>query len=184
MSPASVRRGGRFRFAEGGGKGQAHTRADYRQGFRHARRHQRHEVRAPHRRSEAVPAPPKRSPVRPLENSFAYAHKAADGPRFRAQTGVLSHSGSQRSQTAALDFNFSAKSLRRLVGVRGFEPPTPSSRTMCATRLRYTPTSRPIRPANRPYRGAGHAAQASRLRGASHLRQRGPAALLPRSIED
>ena len=28
-----------------------------------------------------------------------------------------------------------------LVGVRGFEPPTPSSRTRCATRLRYTPTT-------------------------------------------
>ena len=27
-----------------------------------------------------------------------------------------------------------------LVGVRGFEPPTPSSRRKCATRLRYTPT--------------------------------------------
>ena len=26
-----------------------------------------------------------------------------------------------------------------LVGVRGFEPPTPSSRRKCATRLRYTP---------------------------------------------
>ena len=26
-----------------------------------------------------------------------------------------------------------------LVGVRGFEPPTPSSRTRCATRLRHTP---------------------------------------------
>ncbi len=26
-----------------------------------------------------------------------------------------------------------------LVGVRGFEPPTPASRTQCATRLRYTP---------------------------------------------
>ena len=26
-----------------------------------------------------------------------------------------------------------------LVGVRGFEPPTPSSRTKCATRLRHTP---------------------------------------------
>ena len=26
-----------------------------------------------------------------------------------------------------------------LVGVRGFEPPTPTSRTWCATRLRYTP---------------------------------------------
>lgn len=27
-----------------------------------------------------------------------------------------------------------------LVGARGFEPPTPSSRTRCATRLRYAPT--------------------------------------------
>jgi hypothetical protein len=35
------------------------------------------------------------------------------------------------------------KCLILLVGVRGFEPPTPSSRTMCATRLRYTPTPRP-----------------------------------------
>jgi hypothetical protein len=26
-----------------------------------------------------------------------------------------------------------------MVGVRGFEPPAPSSRTRCATRLRYTP---------------------------------------------
>ena len=26
-----------------------------------------------------------------------------------------------------------------MVGVRGFEPPTPSSRTKCATKLRYTP---------------------------------------------
>ncbi len=29
-----------------------------------------------------------------------------------------------------------------MVGVRGFEPPTPSSRTRCATRLRYTPICR------------------------------------------
>ena len=29
----------------------------------------------------------------------------------------------------------------KLVGVRGFEPPTPSSRRKCATRLRYTPKS-------------------------------------------
>ena len=27
----------------------------------------------------------------------------------------------------------------RLVGARGFEPPTPRSRTVCATRLRYAP---------------------------------------------
>ena len=29
----------------------------------------------------------------------------------------------------------------KMVGVRGFEPPTPSSRTRCATSLRYTPTN-------------------------------------------
>ncbi len=27
-----------------------------------------------------------------------------------------------------------------LVGVRGFEPPTPASRRQCSTRLSYTPT--------------------------------------------
>src|SRR5262245_3216606 len=30
--------------------------------------------------------------------------------------------------------------MRNLVGARGFEPPTPWSRTRCATRLRYAPT--------------------------------------------
>src|SRR5271157_3146184 len=47
-----------------------------------------------------------------------------------------------------------------MVGVRGFEPPAPSSRTRCATRLRYTPTFvRPKRP-ERPYRRGVCAAQA------------------------
>lgn len=45
----------------------------------------------------------------------------------------------------------SAESMRRrtaviclkiLVGVRGFEPPTPASRRQCSTRLSYTPTVR------------------------------------------
>jgi hypothetical protein len=30
--------------------------------------------------------------------------------------------------------------VRKVVGVAGFEPATPTSRTWCATRLRYTPT--------------------------------------------
>ena len=38
-----------------------------------------------------------------------------------------------------IDFPWSTKCLIFLVGVAGFEPATPSSRTMCATRLRYTP---------------------------------------------
>ncbi len=33
-----------------------------------------------------------------------------------------------------------AKLLECLVGVRGFEPPTPASRRQCSTRLSYTPT--------------------------------------------
>ena len=38
-----------------------------------------------------------------------------------------------------------------MVGVIGFEPTTPSSRTRCATRLRYTPTCRWPRPRRGPY---------------------------------
>src|SRR5690349_20261962 len=34
----------------------------------------------------------------------------------------------------------SGRKAEKLVGVRGFEPPTPASRTQCATRLRYTPS--------------------------------------------
>ena len=36
------------------------------------------------------------------------------------------------------------KSLAKLVGAEGFEPPTLWSQTRCATRLRYAPTSRPL----------------------------------------
>ena len=37
-----------------------------------------------------------------------------------------------------------------LVGVAGFEPATPSSRTRCATRLRYTPKAAAYSVASRP----------------------------------
>jgi hypothetical protein len=33
------------------------------------------------------------------------------------------------------------KQLKRLVGERGFEPPTPWSRTRCSTRLSHSPTA-------------------------------------------
>src|SRR5262249_46576124 len=33
--------------------------------------------------------------------------------------------------------------VRKLVGVAGFEPATPSSRTRCSTRLSHTPTDKP-----------------------------------------
>ena len=36
------------------------------------------------------------------------------------------------------------QSLQGLVGVRGFEPPAPASRTQCSTRLSYTPARRDI----------------------------------------
>src|SRR6267154_4199533 len=36
----------------------------------------------------------------------------------------------------------SFKCLKRLVGERGFEPPTPWSRTRCSTRLSHSPTVR------------------------------------------
>src|SRR5262245_42918626 len=42
-----------------------------------------------------------------------------------------------------------------MVGVAGFEPATPSSRTRCATRLRYTPTG------GRSYNGVPQGPQAS-----------------------
>ena len=32
--------------------------------------------------------------------------------------------------------------IKNMVGARGFEPPTPCSRSRCATRLRYAPTGR------------------------------------------
>ncbi len=39
----------------------------------------------------------------------------------------------------------------KLVGVRGFEPPTPASRRRCSTRLSYTPTQ--ARAYRRAFRG-------------------------------
>src|SRR6185312_6248375 len=45
-----------------------------------------------------------------------------------------------------------------LVGVAGFEPATPSSRTRCATRLRYTPPEgRPYNPCRRKAASSGSA---------------------------
>ncbi len=43
-------------------------------------------------------------------------------------------------QLATKNWEGFIKWLILLVGMRGFEPPTPSSRTKCATRLRYIPT--------------------------------------------
>jgi hypothetical protein len=59
--------------------------------------------------------------------------------RERAQNGHKVSAVGSGSRTAT-----SRKSLRGLVGARGFEPPTTRSRTECATRLRYAPRSRPL----------------------------------------
>ena len=39
------------------------------------------------------------------------------------------------------DIIFGRTSFEKMVGARGFEPPTPWSRTRCATRLRYAPNN-------------------------------------------
>ena len=59
-----------------------------------------------------------------------------------------------------------ASAAKEVVGVIGFEPTTPSSRTRCATRLRYTPTfaakSNSPRPGEPPYSEAFPGRQAKR----------------------
>ena len=55
---------------------------------------------------------------------------------------------------------------KKMVGVRGFEPPTPASRTQCSTRLSHTPTDpgdAPRRPRKRAYSDAAHRRQAPHL---------------------
>ena len=73
---------------------------------------------------------------------------------------------------------FALKISGKLVGVRGFEPPTPSSRTRCATRLRYTPTAPRAAPA-RLIVGRRRAAQARRAVGGFAL----PAPAAPPHID-
>ena len=51
--------------------------------------------------------------------------------------------GLERIAVATAKFSLIAdilQSLRKKVGARGFEPPTPWSQTMCATRLRHAPS--------------------------------------------
>src|SRR5512136_1453457 len=57
-------------------------------------------------------------------------------------------SGMRNDQLAAKSrarhSEFHIPNSRRMVGARGFEPPTPWSRTKCATRLRYAPMLLPF----------------------------------------
>ena len=106
---------------------------------------------------------------KPAGSASSFAHRgnpqSRSGVRLRAHLRRTAQRRADPKPPWRLkDFaDFSLKPSNRLVGVRGFEPPTPSSRTRCATRLRYTPTS-PREAAGAVYRGAGRAAQASRGR--------------------
>src|SRR5438477_11899947 len=60
----------------------------------------------------------------------------------RTSRGLRKSSGLRVGQATGKTAVVAAVGLGRvqyLVGARGFEPPTPASRTQCATRLRYAP---------------------------------------------
>jgi hypothetical protein len=58
----------------------------------------------------------------------------------RAFAYALVYRGLRRTSRNIRKFRCPLGFQRELVGVAGFEPATPTSRTWCATRLRYTPT--------------------------------------------
>src|SRR5580692_11135343 len=58
--------------------------------------------------------------------------------QFGGQTRQLRHK--LRHKTAFSETRPRCKLRERLVGERGFEPPTPWSRTRCSTRLSHSPT--------------------------------------------
>jgi malonyl-CoA/methylmalonyl-CoA synthetase len=58
----------------------------------------------------------------------------------KVQKNILRDCGHLRQWMNERLFPRAASLLRILVGVRGFEPPTPASRRQCSTRLSYTPT--------------------------------------------
>src|SRR5262249_6452640 len=64
--------------------------------------------------------------------------------------------------------------VRKLVGVAGFEPATPSSRTRCSTRLSHTPTDKPA------YTIVTLARQAGQLRDPAPARSR--SSMIPKSL--
>ncbi len=67
-----------------------------------------------------------------------YASGTIERGHYRSGAGCVK-SSSRPVWRAALCIERRCRGIAGLVGVRGFEPPTPSSRTRCATRLRHTP---------------------------------------------
>jgi hypothetical protein len=67
--------------------------------------------------------------------------RAAEAERRRSSTAFRHSPRKSGLETGARKRqSIRDRSALKLVGVRGFEPPTPCSRSRCATRLRYTPT--------------------------------------------
>ena len=88
--------------------------------------------------------------------SRSFGEKAglpAEARRLACQVEAARDRSSARLRPLGYDVTVSAAARRRLVGERGFEPPAPTSRTWCSTRLSYSPTSfgrRPYNDAPRP----------------------------------
>ena len=62
-------------------------------------------------------------------------------PRRIAQTTTTTRMRTRRMRTAHYPTGRNAfRESAEMVGARGFEPPTPASRTQYSTRLSYTPT--------------------------------------------
>ena len=72
-----------------------------------------------------------------VEMTERYAHLAPDN--LRSAVSVLDRLRSSDVEAGKLE-RAAGNHLKEVVGVRGFEPPTPASRTQYSTRLSYTPT--------------------------------------------
>src|SRR5438045_8402631 len=79
-----------------------------------------------------------------IQSAFAALSRCALFARNGERFARYLLRGLYLSRSVRLRSGLAAKSRERLVGVAGFEPATPSSRTRCATRLRYTPKGRLI----------------------------------------
>jgi hypothetical protein len=57
-----------------------------------------------------------------------------------SETGVEAEASRRNPERSALGAKSKDLEKKKLVGARGFEPPTPCAQGRCATRLRYAPT--------------------------------------------
>jgi hypothetical protein len=66
-----------------------------------------------------------------LQNAIAFCKSNSTSPNFPSVAVVKQCEGKKLKRV---------KNLKIIIGMTGFEPATPSSRTKCATKLRYIPT--------------------------------------------